>query len=272
MPKIIRRNVFETNSSSVHSMSVSKDMSENNFLDYEKSKKEFKELIEKHSEKSWWQYDGNALIIQSRDFNGSTIDDLESKISFVAHHFLNGEYCKSRDDERLKVFSNFIQELRKIENFNYLIIEKDRWNSDDDIEIKINLNECLNEKGELVFLHEKMPYGNSSVDNTEGDCIFTENIEVKYGVPDHFVGLSFVLNNTVSSFVEKYDYIESENIITYSDEHIIINEAKKYKEKLENERNNVLINKLESKIDASLNEQVEVKRKRGRPKKVINEA
>lgn len=268
MPKIIRRNVFETNSSSVHSMSITKDMGENDFLDYETSKKEFKKLIEKHSDGKWYEYCGNVLIINSVDFNGSTVSDLESKISFIAHHFLNGEYCKNRDEERLKIFANFIQELRQIEKFDWLIIEG-KW-SDEDFEI--NLDECLNEKGELIFNNEKMPSGNSFIDNMEGSCVFEKNIEKKYGVPDHFVGLSFVLNNTVSSFVERYNVVKSENITIFDGEYDLIDEAKKYKEKLEKERVNLLTDKFSSKIDASLNEQVEVKRKRGRPKKVINEA
>lgn len=178
MPKIIRRNVFETNSSSVHSMSITKDMSENDFLDYETSKKEFKKLIEKH---------GNVLIINSIDFNGSTVSDLESKISFIAHHFLNGEYCKDRNEERLKIFANFIQELRQIEKFDWLIIEG-KWNHED---FKINLDECLNEKGELIFDNKKMPFGNSFVDNMEGSCIFERNIEKKIWCSRSFCWIVF---------------------------------------------------------------------------------
>lgn len=81
-----------------------------------------------------------------------------------------------------------------------------------------------------------------------------------------------MLNNTVSSFVERYNVVKSENITIFDGEYDLIDEAKKYKEKLEKERVNLLTDKFSSKIDASLNEQVEVKRKRGRPKKVINEA
>lgn len=237
MPKIIRKNVFETNSSSVHSISIERFY--DNFDRYNDGIEELKKNIAKGEE----EFGSKTLVIRGDWWSESEKEcyTFNDKLFFLADSYLK--------QTSTDVFEKFIESLYDTIEFEYLVIIDENDNESDMMKIEKTKNSFIINN----FYKDDFCYNLGTIDHIEGRNIFTEFIKEKEGVDDHIVGLCYLLNTTAYSKIMRNDVCDVDSISR--DEDLLIADAKLYQQKLE------LDKKLENKINDSLKNTSSLKNK-----------
>lgn len=238
MPKIVRKNVFETNSSSVHSMSIERFY--DNFDKYDEGIKELKKLID-YGERN---YGTKTLIIE-----GNWWSEPENECCTLREKlfFLTDNYLKRSTD----VFEKFIESLHNVVDFDYLVFIDE--NDKETPEMRIEKNNGQFTIDGFNKIKDELCYNLGTIDHIESRNIFTEDLKEKEGVDDHIVGLCYLLNTTAYSKIMRNDVCDVDYISR--DEDFLIEDAKLYQQKLEMDK------KIENKINNDLKNTSSLKNK-----------
>lgn len=237
MPKIVRKNVFETNSSSVHSMSIERFY--DNFDRYNDGIKKLQDYINFYEK----QYGSKTLVIAGEWWADPKNECCTSREKLF---FLADNYLKRSTD----VFKKFIESLYDTVEFEYLVIIDENDNESDMMKIEKSKNDFIINN----FNKDDFCYNLGTIDHIESGNIFMEDLKEKVGVDDHIVGLCYLLNDTVYSNIVRNEEFDDDSDIS-RDEDLLIEDAKLYQQKLEMDK------KIEDKMNNDLKNTSSLKNK-----------